>query len=151
MTRICFAAIMPTSLDKERTLKPRVFVSHSHKDEVYARKVVSWLSKVGFEPWASFEECSDKYRVEIDSALLACDIFLLVASKDSFAGPEVAAQVRETMRDKKAAVWEYKDAGHAFARPGGAHYDHPSADLADMRTLSFLEEHLIGKGKVGSF
>mgnify|MGYP006273228189 CR=1 FL=1 len=84
---------MLSSLDKEKTLKPRVFVSHSHKDEVYARKVVSWLSKVGFEPWASFEECSDKYRVEIDSALLACDIFLLVASKDSFASVEVRREI----------------------------------------------------------
>ena len=38
----------------------------------------------------------------------------------------------------------------AFARPSGGHYHHRSADLADMRTLSFLVEHLIGKGKAGA-
>lgn len=95
------------------------------------------------------------YGVGIDkhldkAAQITCPTMFHYASKDQFAGPEVAAQVRETMKGKKSQVWEYKDAGHAFARPGGSHYHHPSADLADMRTLSFLVEQLIGKGKAGA-
>lgn len=106
---------MLSSLDKERTLKPRVFVSHSHKDEVYARKIVSWLSKVGFEPWASFEECSDKYRVEIDSALLACNIFLLVASKDSFSSVEVRREINvagSSPMEKPIAYYKLDGSSH---------------------------------------
>jgi carboxymethylenebutenolidase len=53
--------------------------------------------------------------------------------------------VREAFKDNpRVAVWEYPKAGHAFARPGGAHFDAASADLADMRSLSFLSEHLFG-------
>jgi dienelactone hydrolase len=49
------------------------------------------------------------------------------------------------MNPRKTTVFEYPNAGHAFARPEGAHYHHPSADLADMRTLAFLVDRLIGK------
>jgi carboxymethylenebutenolidase len=94
------------------------------------------------------------YGVGIDKHLdkagqISCPMLFHYASKDAFAGPEVAAQVREAMQGKNSTVWEYQDAGHAFARPGGAHYHPPSAELADMRTVSFLTEQLIGKGKVG--
>jgi carboxymethylenebutenolidase len=55
------------------------------------------------------------------------------------------AQVREAFHeDPRVTIWEYPGVGHAFARPGGAHFDARAADLADMRTLSFLVEKLIG-------
>jgi len=106
---------MSSPLGQERTLKPRVFVSHSHKDEVYARKIVSWLEKIGFEPWASFEECSDKYRVEIDSALLSCNIFLLIASKDAFSSVEVRREINvagSASLEKPIAYYRLDGAGH---------------------------------------
>jgi carboxymethylenebutenolidase len=76
---------------------------------------------------------------------ISCPTMFHYAGKDAYAGPDVAAQVKAAMKGKKATMWEYPEAGHAFARPGGAHYHHPSADLADMRTLSFLVEWLVGK------
>jgi carboxymethylenebutenolidase len=76
---------------------------------------------------------------------ISCPMTLHYAGKDTMAGPEVAAQVQAALKGKKATLWQYPEAGHAFARPGGAHYHHPSADLADMRTLSFLVEWLVGK------
>lgn len=74
-----------------------------------------------------------------------CPVMFHYAGQDTYAGPEVAAQVKEAMKGKQSTMWEYPAAGHAFARPGGAHYHHASADVADMRTLSFLVEWLIGK------
>jgi len=92
------------------------------------------------------------YGVGIDKHLdkapmITCPTLFHYAGNDAFAGPDVAAKVKETMKGKNSTVFEYPEAGHAFARPGGAHYHHRSADLADMRTLSFLVEWLIGKRK----
>lgn len=77
--------------------------------------------------------------------MLSCPLLMHYAGQDAYAGPEVAAQVKNALKGKDATIFEYPEAGHAFARPGGSHYHHRSADLADMRTLAFLVEKLIGK------
>ena len=90
------------------------------------------------------------YGVGIDKRLdlaknLSCPLMLHFAEKDQFAPPAVVAQVRDELKsDSRAVIWEYPGVGHAFARPGGAHFDARAADLADMRTLSFLVEKLFG-------
>ena len=97
--------------------KPKVFISHSHKDQVYAHKILAWLEKVGFSPWASFEECSDKYRMEIDTALLECDVFLLIASKDSFESIEVRRKITTAgSENKKISYYKLDESSHK--RPG---------------------------------
>ena len=76
---------------------------------------------------------------------LSCPLMLHFAEKDQFAPPEVVAQVKKALgNDQRATIWEYPNVGHAFARPGGAHFDAKTADLADMRSLSFLVEKVIG-------
>ena len=108
--------------------------------------LISYLTAVRHKPDAAVSY----YGVGIDKKLdlaknLSCPMMLHYAGLDQFAGPEVAKQVRETFKDDpRAAVWEYPKAGHAFARPGGAHFEAASADLADMRSLSFLTAHLFG-------
>jgi carboxymethylenebutenolidase len=77
--------------------------------------------------------------------MISCPLLLHYAGQDTFAGPDVAAKVKDALKGKDAKIFEYPDAGHAFARPDGAHYHHRSADVADMRTLSFLVETLVGK------
>jgi carboxymethylenebutenolidase len=95
------------------------------------------------------------YGVGIDKKLdlaknLSCPLMLHYAELDQYASPAVAAQVRETYKgDKRVTVYEYPKVGHAFARPGGSHFDPRAADLADMRTLSFLVETIIGHNKAG--
>lgn len=85
------------------------------------------------------------------AASLSCPLMLHYGAKDQFAPPEVVAQVKSALKDNRnVTIHEYPEGGHAFARPGGGHYHHQSADLADMRTLSFLVEKLIGKGKAGA-
>ncbi len=108
--------------------------------------LISYLTAVRHKPDAAVSY----YGVGIDKKLdlakdLSCPLMLHYAGLDQFAGPEVAKQVREAFKnDPRVAVWEYPKAGHAFARPDGAHFEAASADLANMRTLSFLTEHLFG-------
>ena len=95
------------------------------------------------------------YGVGIDKKLdlaknLSCPLMLHYAELDQYASPEVAAQVRATYKgDPRVTVYEYPQVGHAFARPGGRHFNARASDLADMRTLSFLVETIIGHNKVG--
>ena len=95
------------------------------------------------------------YGVGIDKKLdlaknLSCPLMLHYAELDQYASPEVAAQVRATYKDDpRVTVYEYPKVGHAFARPGGSPFDAKAADLADMRTLSFLVETIIGHNKAG--
>jgi len=108
--------------------------------------LISYLTAVRHKPDAA----AGYYGVGIEKKLdlaknLSCPLMLHYGGLDQNAGPEVAKQVRETFKDDpRVAVWEYPKAGHAFARPGGAHFEAASADLADMRTLSFFFEHLFG-------
>jgi carboxymethylenebutenolidase len=112
---------------------------------------LSYLTAVRHKPDAAV--CY--YGVGIDKKLdlakdLSCPLLLHYAELDQFALPEVAAKVRTTFQaDKRVTVYEYPKVGHAFARPGGGHFDPKAADLADMRTLSFLVEALIGRNKAG--
>lgn len=108
--------------------------------------LISYLTAVRHKPDAAVAY----YGVGIDKRLdlaknLSCPTMFHYAGLDQFAGPDVAAKVRDTFKgDARVTVWEYPKAGHAFARPGGAHFEPASADLADMRSLSFLVEHLFG-------
>src|SRR5689334_8640171 len=91
------------------------------------------------------------YGVGIDQRLdvasnLACPLLLHYAELDQYAGPEVAAKVRAAHQgDPRVKVHEYPQVEHGFARPGGGHFDAKAADLADLRTLGFLVETLIGR------
>lgn len=96
------------------------------------------------------------YGVGIEKRLdlagsLSCPLMLHYGGQDQYAPPEAVAQVKTALKGKpNVTIHEYAGGGHAFARPGGSHYHHKSADLADMRSLAFLVEHLIGKGKAGA-
>lgn len=70
-------------------------------------------------------------------------VMLHIAGRDSYVAPDV----QETIRANLGAIplvslHTYPEAGHAFARPGGAHYDPAAAHLAETRTLAFLRQHL---------
>ena len=108
--------------------------------------MLAYLTAVRHKPDAAV----GYYGVGIDKQLglagnLSCPLMLHFAEQDQFAPPEAVAQVRAALaNDRRVTIWEYAGVGHAFARPGGAHFNAKAADLADMRTLSFLVEHLFG-------
>ena len=108
--------------------------------------MISYLTAVRHKPEAAVSYYGVGIEKHLDKAKdLACPAMFHFAGLDQFAGPDVAAKVKETFAgDKRVAVHEYPKSGHAFARHGGAHFDAKAADLADMRTISFLVEHLFG-------
>jgi carboxymethylenebutenolidase len=70
-------------------------------------------------------------------------LMLHIAEKDRFSSPEEIAKVREGLKSKAQVTTHlYKDQDHAFARPGGEHYDAAEAKRANERTINFFKEHL---------
>jgi carboxymethylenebutenolidase len=108
--------------------------------------LISYLTAVRHKPDAAV----GYYGVGIEKRLdlagnLACPILLHFAEKDPYSPPEVLSQIKTSLgQDPRATICDYAGVGHAFARPGGAHFNAKAADLADMRSLSFLVEKVIG-------
>jgi carboxymethylenebutenolidase len=62
---------------------------------------------------------------------------------DNYLGPEAQEKVKEAFADSTdAEIHVYPGCDHAFARPGGGHYDHDAATLANSRTDEFFARTL---------
>lgn len=109
--------------------------------------MIAYLTAVRHKPDAAVGYYGVGIEKRLDLAKnLSCPLMLHFAEKDQFAPPEVVGQIKGALGDgRQATIWEYPGVGHAFARPGGAHFDAKAADLADMRSLSFLVEKVIGR------
>jgi carboxymethylenebutenolidase len=63
--------------------------------------------------------------------------------KDSFIPVEALNTIRETLQSNPlVTVHEYAEQDHAFTREGGKHYDEAAKQLADGRTIAWLNQHL---------
>ncbi|MCR6644876.1 MAG: dienelactone hydrolase family protein [Terricaulis sp.] len=63
--------------------------------------------------------------------------------KDGFIPVEALNTIRETLKPNPlVTIYEYAEQDHAFTREGGAHYDEAAKQLADGRTIAFLNETL---------
>ena len=88
------------------------------------------------------------YGVGIEAYLpeaekLAHPLMLHIAEDDGFVPKEAQALITAALKDHPQVILHtYPGCDHAFARPGGAHYDAAAAAQADGRTLAFLREHL---------
>ncbi|MGA7675745.1 MAG: dienelactone hydrolase family protein [Rhizomicrobium sp.] len=88
------------------------------------------------------------YGVNIQTMLdEAADIqkplMLHIAGKDEFVPPEAQKQIVDGLAPYKlVSVHAYPEMNHAFARPGGKHYDRANAGLANSRSTTFLRQHL---------
>jgi carboxymethylenebutenolidase len=88
------------------------------------------------------------YGVGIDKALdeaskLTRPLMLHIAEKDEFCPPEAQAQTKAVLgKNPKVTIHSYPGVGHAFARPGGEHYDKAAAETANKRTAAFFKQHL---------
>jgi len=70
-------------------------------------------------------------------------LMLHMAEQDKFVTPEAREKVRLTAeKTPHVIVHVYPGVNHAFARVGGEHYDAPSAQKANERTLAFLQQNL---------
>jgi carboxymethylenebutenolidase len=88
------------------------------------------------------------YGVSIQDKLdeaggIAAPLMLHIAEKDQFTPPPAREKLVAGLRDNPLVTLHvYPGMDHAFARPGGAHYDKAAADLADSRTRAFFRAHL---------
>jgi len=78
-----------------------------------------------------------------EAANIKKPLMLHVAGKDEYHPPEAQKQVADGLAGNTlVTIHTYPEMGHAFARPGGAHYDRANAGLADGRTITFFRQHL---------
>ncbi len=70
-------------------------------------------------------------------------LMLHIAEEDQFV-PKPAQEiiVQALKNHPQVTIHTYAGRDHAFARPGGEHYDEADAKLAGGRTLAFFAEHL---------
>ncbi|HEY1836135.1 MAG TPA: dienelactone hydrolase family protein [Rhizomicrobium sp.] len=70
-------------------------------------------------------------------------LMLHIAGKDAFTPPEAQKQIVDGLKgNSHVTIHTYPQMDHAFARVGGEHYDHASAELANTRTGTFFRQHL---------
>lgn len=78
-----------------------------------------------------------------ESGSIKNPLMLHIAEKDEFVSSEDQEKIKQGLDSNKlVTIHSYAEQDHAFARPGGAHYDKVAADLANERTISFLHQHL---------
>lgn len=66
-----------------------------------------------------------------------------LAEADEFIGPDAQANIRAAFAGKdNIELFAYPGCNHAFARPGGKHYDDAAAQLANSRTDAFFARTL---------
>lgn len=78
-----------------------------------------------------------------EAAALRCPLLLHMAVQDQFCPPAAQGQIHQALGGNPlVTLHDYAQQDHAFARPGGAHYDAAAAELANLRTLEFFVRHL---------
>jgi carboxymethylenebutenolidase len=88
------------------------------------------------------------YGVGIENRLgeaekLADPLLMHVAEEDSFVPKAAQAQILSALGNHpQITVHTYPGRNHAFARPGGEHFDEADAKAANDRTLAFFRTHL---------
>ena len=70
-------------------------------------------------------------------------LMLHIASKDQFVPPEAQEAIKAALADHpQVTVHVHEGQDHAFARPGGEHYDRAAAEFANERSLAHLKDAL---------
>jgi len=113
---------------------------------------LAYLLSVRFKP-----DCAvGYYGVGIEKSLdeaknLTTPLLLHIAGRDNNCPPEAQARIGSALEQNPLVkICVYPDKGHAFARPGGEHFDAANAELANLRSLEFLVTNLAGAGLAGA-
>lgn len=84
---------------------------------------------------------TDNYAAE--GANIKRPLLYHLAGADEYLGPEAQAKIHAALDGKpNVTLHTYPGCNHAFARPGGNHYDDAAATLANARTAAFFKQHL---------
>lgn len=88
------------------------------------------------------------YGVNIDKYLdeagqITSPLMLHIAGQDRFVDTDQQDRVMEGLKGhNQVTIHRYAEQDHAFARPGGDHYDPDAASDANARTRKFLQDYL---------
>jgi len=78
-----------------------------------------------------------------ESENIKCPMILHVAGHDQFCPPPAQSQLHKVFdQSELVSINDYKSQDHAFARVTGDHFDACAAELANLRTLDCLRDHL---------
>lgn len=78
-----------------------------------------------------------------EAATISGHLMLHVAGKDQFVDSRAQKAMHDGLDDHSSVtLHDYPDQDHAFARPGGDHFDAKAADLANTRSRAFLQAHI---------
>jgi carboxymethylenebutenolidase len=70
-------------------------------------------------------------------------LLMHIAEEDQFVPKPAQAVIVQALKDHpNIELYTYPGCDHAFARPGGEHYDEAAARLAGGRTLQFFHKHI---------
>jgi len=92
------------------------------------------------------------YGVGIEDVLdeapnLACPLLLHVAGKDQYCPQAAQDMIHQVLgKNPLATIHDYHGQNHAFARPGGEHFDQVAAEIANLRSFEFFARHLMLSG-----
>ena len=79
-----------------------IFVSYSHKDQIYARAFANDLRKHGFDVWIDDRiDYGDRWFEEIEQAIVECAAFTILMSPDSRQSEWVQKEILIAKREKK--------------------------------------------------
>jgi carboxymethylenebutenolidase len=83
----------------------------------------------------------EKHLAEVEK--LEQPLLVHIAEEDGFVPKEAQALILQALKnDARVEVYTYPGRNHAFARPGGEHYDEADTKLAAGRTQAFFKQHL---------
>jgi hypothetical protein len=81
---------------------PHIFISYSHTDIEYVRKLATHLHEEGFETWVDMRlDYGSHWPVEIQQRLDSCDAFILIMSPRSFTSEWVQSELSRAKRKQK--------------------------------------------------
>jgi carboxymethylenebutenolidase len=70
-------------------------------------------------------------------------LMLHIAGHDEYVPQDAQKKIMDGLKgNPRAVIHLYPEMDHAFARPGGKHYDKANAELANARTETFFRRHL---------
>lgn len=84
---------------------------------------------------------TEKYLAEARN--ISGPLLYHLAGEDEYIGKDAQAAIKAALSGKpNVQLYTYPGRNHAFARPGGSHYDDADAKLANGRTDAFFKQHL---------
>ncbi len=100
-TTNAYAEALTTVVAAEGNASPRIFVSHSHKDDAFTNRLVNDLRRAGASVWVDVADLgAGDFQKRINDALLACEWVILVLTENALESPWVEQEVNAALRLK---------------------------------------------------